>query len=110
VSYELAHGTIQSGMYVCHTCDVRHCVNPQHLFLGTQKDNMRDAAVKGRLVMPRVRVSGEQHGAAKLTFAQVVEIRAQTGACTCTELARIYGVNRVQISRIQRGLSWREAQ
>jgi hypothetical protein len=48
-AYELTHGPIPSGLMVCHTCDVRKCVRPDHLFLGTAKDNVRDAIAKTQL-------------------------------------------------------------
>jgi hypothetical protein len=49
MSWELAHGPIPDGLNVLHVCDVRDCVNPQHLFVGTQSENMKDAFRKGRI-------------------------------------------------------------
>ena len=48
-AYEVTHGPIPAGLFVCHRCDVPSCVRPSHLFVGTQTDNMKDAAAKGRV-------------------------------------------------------------
>ncbi len=50
VAWELVNGPIPDGMLICHHCDIRNCINPEHLFLGTHTDNMQDALKKGRLV------------------------------------------------------------
>lgn len=67
-SWEMANGSIPPGLFVCHHCDVRNCVRPDHLFLGTHTDNMRDAASKGRLAM-----KPELRGRAKWVTPQLAE-------------------------------------
>ncbi len=68
LAWEEAHGPVPAGMFVCHHCDVRHCYEITHLFIGTARDNVHDAMAKGRLVAP-------PHNAG-LTDEQVIEIRA----------------------------------
>jgi hypothetical protein len=98
VSWALHKGEILDGLLVCHKCDTRSCVNPDHLFLGTYLDNSRDALSKGRLI------TGAQHYQAKLTEDEVRAIRAQRGSCS--KLGRQYGVAPQTISRIKRREIW----
>ncbi len=58
ISWELHHGPIPAGMFVLHKCDTPACVNPDHLFLGTQQDNLSDASNKGRMKGGRGRMKG----------------------------------------------------
>jgi hypothetical protein len=112
VSWELEHGVpVPNGLCVCHRCDNRSCVNPAHLFLGTQRDNVRDCIAKGRARRgPGFKGrSGERNYAAKLTQTQVDEIRSRyaTGAVTQVELGRLYGVTFQSIHHIVRNKRWR---
>ena len=101
VSYELHKGEITEGQYVCHTCDNRRCVNPEHLFLGTQRQNLADMVAKGR--SPR----GVGNGASKLTEQQVTIIFARLRAGVPQNLiAKEFGVADSQISRIKLGREW----
>ncbi len=72
VSWILTHGPIDHGMGCLHKCDNPPCVNPSHLFIGTQKDNVRDAISKNR---PVISYGGERNPQAKLTEQQVLEIK-----------------------------------
>lgn len=99
LAYMIFIGAIPDGMDVCHTCDVRRCVNQDHLFLGTRLENIQDMVKKGR------GCRGEKQGASKLTESQVREIMASKE--TGISLAKKYGVGPQQISRIKNGLRWK---
>lgn len=102
VCWTLHHGAIPEGKHVLHTCDNPSCVNPRHLFLGTHQDNMRDKVAKQR--HPR----GERQGSAKLTTADVLDIRARRAAGTpLAVLAAEYGLHRVYVSKVARRVAWR---
>lgn len=103
ISYELHFGPIPEGMLVCHTCDVRACCNPKHLFLGTYSDNAKDCLAKGRQGERTVR--GEQQGGSKLTEADVVAIRGSTAPNA--EVAARYGISRALVSRVRTRRSWK---
>lgn len=62
-SYEAFKGTIPDGLHVLHTCDVKTCVNPDHLYLGTDAENSRDRIARGRQVNPPVHHNGKRKGA-----------------------------------------------
>lgn len=121
VAWELTNGPIPSGIFICHTCDVRLCVRPDHLFLGTARENTRDMVRKGRARGGRhigaanyfaqhPEISrGERNGRAKLTEQQVTEIRQRRadGGTSQVELARQFGVSQGMISKIVRRDNWR---
>lgn len=95
-----ARGSIPQGMYVCHTCDNRLCINPAHLFLGTAKTNSDDMIAKGRKVVVR----GEQAGTAKLSESEARAILADERPHK--EIAAQYGVTHSAISMIKSGRNW----
>jgi hypothetical protein len=107
VAYELFVGEIPQGKEVCHHCDVRACVNPNHLFVGTRGDNMRDASAKGRIKIPaRSFRSDETHQPAKLTNAAVRFIRGSGESSQ--SLARRFGVSRYAIWSARTRRTFRE--
>lgn len=94
-AYSLFVGPIPDGIDVCHACDNRACVNPDHLFLGTRSDNMKDAAFKGRM-----RGRKGQH----LSELQVQEIRRRVLAGErAASVSRGTGVSHSIISNIVKG-------
>ncbi len=104
-SWESHRGPIPEGMFVCHTCDNRKCVNPDHLFLGTCADNQADMARKGRA---RNNPSfGEAHHGAVLTEADIKEIRRLRAAgMSQREIGARFGMKQGHISDILRGKVW----
>ncbi|EIM13852.1 HNH endonuclease signature motif containing protein [Pseudomonas chlororaphis] len=107
LSYELSKGKIPDGMVVMHTCDRPACINPDHLVLGTQKENMEDMYSKGR----NAPTKGEINGRAKLTSEQVSVIRNRfVPYCRkngSVAMAREYGVTHQAIRSIVRGKTWK---
>lgn len=105
LSYLLRHGKIPKGREILHTCDTPNCVQPLHLWPGTQQDNIADMDAKGRRGTVKGRFVGEKHPFAKLTDAQVLEIRAryQAGGIMQKDLAEEYGVVPSAISHLIRG-------
>ncbi len=105
-SYELTKGEIPQGMHVLHTCDDRRCVNPDHLFLGTNLDNINDRVAKGRSNR-RSRAVGEAHGMSKLTESQVIQIRELASTLSELEVAAQFGVSRNTVNRIVLRRTWK---
>ncbi len=112
ISWVLQNGEIPSGMFVCHSCDNRLCVNPSHLWLGTADDNNADMNAKGRQrhesTKPFV-LRGEQTPWSKLTAKQVAEIRQlwSQGDIRQRQLADRFGVSISHICGIVNGRYWR---
>lgn len=108
VSYELHNGTIPDGLFVCHKCDNPACVNPKHLFLGTPDDNMKDKVKKGRHKWNPPTFHGEKHPMAKLTQAQVDEIRGlfATNTYKKVELAKRFNISNTHVGYILSGKAW----
>jgi len=115
-SYKLYKGTIPDGMNVCHSCDVTLCVNPKHLFIGTQLDNIHDMIAKKRNFMfpnPGNRghhAKGSRNGASVITEESVIFMRKLFDDKECSniaELSRRFHISESQSSRIVYRESWK---
>jgi hypothetical protein len=97
VSYILTHGDIPESMVICHTCDNPKCVNPNHLWAGTHKDNYEDMVAKKR----------QKYPSSKLTSEKVVLLRQRFGTGESrTALAKEYGISREMLYRVCRRDAW----
>lgn len=107
VSYMIVNGYLPDDLLVCHKCDNPSCINPQHLFLGTNYDNTMDAVRKGRKFIPDSR--GENHGGGKLKEADVREIRrlCASRALPQSHIAKQYGINQSVVCAIHRRKIWK---
>ncbi len=120
MAYEIANGDLPDGLFVLHRCDNRPCCNPAHLFLGTAADNAADMIAKGRRRQapplcgeanpirrrPELALRGERHPGAKLTAAQVEEIRRVGRSISGRLLGERYGVSKHAIWGILKGKAW----
>lgn len=120
VSWEIAHGTIPEGQCVCHSCDNPPCVNPRHLFLGSNIENTADRVAKGRSAQgdrsgrrlhPETYPRGEQHPLAELTKEQVQVIRfLHSQGRAIRSLARQFGRGKSTITKVVKRETWREVE
>lgn len=110
-SMELIHGSTPIGMAVCHHCDNPACVRPEHLFIGSMKDNMRDSANKGRHPKNKTRYlpEGKRHHfykrGMKITREEALRIRSESG--TQISIAHKHGVSPSLVSLIKSGHIWK---
>jgi hypothetical protein len=94
-------GPIPDGLFVCHKCDVRTCINPDHLFLGTALDNNRDAGRKGRSAR------GERHGQSKLSLNQARQIKMMLDKGEKRKtIAKTFGIGLSPVDSIAQGRHW----
>ena len=118
LSWLVHRGHIPDGLWVLHKCDVRPCCNPEHLFLGTSKDNVQDASKKGRLcggnrawtrLHPERILHGSRSPNSKLTEAIVLDCRARwhRGEAVLRELAKEHGVAFTTMRRACNGTNWK---
>lgn len=117
IAWELVFGPVPNGLLVCHACDNPPCCNPNHLFLGTRKDNSADMLAKGRqasglrngkYTKPWATPRGERHPSSKLSITQVRAIRSLwlMGVRNCVLLGRVAGVSHTSIWQVLHKKTW----
>lgn len=99
--YEQVHGKVPDHLVVRHKCDVRNCINTNHMELGTHKENSQDMVVRGR------NLYGEINRNSKLTEKEVLEIRRLSVSYSQRELAKMFNVGKTTIARIQNRETWK---
>jgi hypothetical protein len=105
LAWEETHGPVPRGLHVLHRCDNRRCVRWEHLFLGTNADNVRDMDAKGR--RRTVAHRGEQHANARLSQGDVIAIRElHANGRTYENLAEWFGVSRATIGAVVTRRNW----
>lgn len=102
VAYELTYGEAPGDRFVCHSCDNPSCVEPAHLWLGSQSDNMSDAATKGRLNSSRG--NGSDNPASKLSEEHARQIKF--GSDSAPRIAAQFGVSKETVYAIRKGKTW----
>jgi hypothetical protein len=101
MSYRIAYGDFPNNLHVLHKCDNPSCVNPSHLFLGTNADNMKDKCMKGR------QANGERSGGGKITKPQVIAIRELYKTMSTSQIAKQFNVSYSAIRSIVVGKTWK---
>lgn len=106
-SYEIHYGLIPEGMYILHKCDIPHCVAPNHLFVGTHQDNMKDRSKKNRCNITK----GEKSYLAKFTNEEAIKIREiyKNGGISTRQLAKLFDVSQPCINNIIHRRSYKNA-
>ena len=106
-AYELFVGEVPDGLLVLHSCDNPSCINPAHLHVGTQSDNMKECYERGRSSIKPVSLKGEKNGSAKLTSADVNEIRKMLSCGKKQQqIAEVFKISQSQVSNIARERRW----
>lgn len=107
-SWIVHYGDIPDKLFVCHKCDVPNCINPDHLFLGTAKDNVQDMISKSRNAPSAfIGRNGEKHSQAKLNIKQVIEIKEMLNKkVSFSKIANLFNVSKSTIGSIKCGKNW----